>query len=73
MDLANVVGEISFKSNVSICSKDIFHLRTQGKQILFLQSRGEWQGKESDDIGREPRSHPSSDANQIQPRAPGLN
>lgn len=39
--------------------RNIFHLRTQSKQILFPQSRGEWQGRESGDTGNEPTPHPS--------------
>ena len=67
-----MTGEISFKTNVIMCFKDRFHPRTQNKQILFLQSQ-ERPGRESDGTGREPRSYPCPDANQIQPRAPGLN
>lgn len=67
-----MTGEISFKTNVSMCSKDSFHPRTQNKQISFLPSC-EWQRRESDGTGRKPGSYPCPDANQIQPRAPGLN
>lgn len=38
--------------------KDIPHFRTQRKQILFLQGRGKWKGRESDDIGSGPGSYP---------------
>lgn len=39
--------------------RDIFHLWTESKQMSFPQSRGQWQGRESGDIGNVPIPQPS--------------